>query len=267
MPFIEMFEKFVRESDTSSWRKINGNRQEMLSLCIKSGIPFEVDAFTVLYNKYKGGFWLSSDPSCWYAHAISSGNSSAIKAWETHFKVAPYLLMGKRLAPGTDFVWNGHLVRVTSITADRIIACGQQGTAERRYQITHEEIAARNKSIRDFIKERSATWHERLAALREKETSEVGLIPHQAVAYYVEGVITKSLPVNDMFKVSYCIQGGFTVRDFNKNFATEEIISEAVDRWFSDRVGIVARLAQEHTAKLVQQRLAHANRHIQLLAA
>ncbi len=267
MPFIEIFEQFVRESDRSSWRQINGNRREMLRIGITSGLPFEADAFTVLYKEYKGDFWLDSDPSRWYALAIASGNSSAINAWETHFKIAPYLLMGKRLAPGTDFLWNGHLVRVTSITAARIIACGQQGTAERRYQITHEDIAARNKSIRGFIKERSATWHELLAAMREKESGEVALIPHQVVASHVGDVVTRSLPDNDIFKVSYCIQGGFTVRYFRKNFITEDMLSESVDSWFSDRDGIVARLAHQYTVELVQRRLVKASGNMQAVAA
>lgn len=269
MPFIEMFEQFVRESDDSSWRKINGNRYDMLRLCIESGIPFEINDFSKLYHKYKGDFWMGSEPSGLYALAISSGNSLAVKAWETHFKIEPYLLMGKRLAPGIDFIWNGHMVRVTSITAERIIACGQQGTEDRRYRITHEDIVVRSKSIRGFIKERTATWYEMLVALREKESSEVAIIPHLEVRDYVRDFITETMQDNDMFKVSYAIDCGFSVHAFSKNFSTEDAIAAAVDCWFSGRDGVIARLAHDHTVELVQKRLVKASggSHLNLAAA
>jgi len=253
--FLQLFDQFVRHSSHASWRQINKNRQDFLGLGIRSMIVFELDTFTRLCNEYKGGFWLGADPATWYALAVQSKNLSASKAWEHHFQVEPFILHKQRLAPGQDMIWQGHLVKITSITAERLIACDKdKAHANRRYVITHADLQVRNKEIADFLKTKVPEWQAKLDARRIDMDVECQAIVVDKVRWHVEALVQQIF--KQPAKVTFHPVRGFECAKWpSRGSATESDL----DRRFAEHLaytdGLVSREARDYTARLIEERL------------
>jgi hypothetical protein len=103
-----------------------------------------------------------------------SYNLSAAIAFEKYFGRVPWLWAEKtktpeRLAIGSQFTWQGHLVSVTSFNDGKksLIACTvqheEQTVSGRRFRITHDELMAKRKEYDDL----RSVFEKRISAARE----------------------------------------------------------------------------------------------------
>lgn len=94
-----------------SWSILNGALHTALANCIGAHLPFEVDDFATLYDRFRGGFWFGTDNDGkgmggrYYSLSVECGNMSACLAFEKWKGFAPYLYMGNRLAVYGEVWW------------------------------------------------------------------------------------------------------------------------------------------------------------------
>ncbi len=168
-----------------SWDRVNWAMQEALTLAIVRGFRFDADDWAAM-EPFRPWCW--RDTEYCYSLAVAGGyydnrahgiNMPACLAIEKDLGRKPFLLqtdrMGHdktrtRICVGVQFVWSGpkdkkdSAVKVTSFAKDQqsFIACSYKPVAdagdycrekiERRYRITHDDIAAYHQRLRDFLK-------------------------------------------------------------------------------------------------------------------
>jgi hypothetical protein len=171
-----------------TWRAINDSMQHALRLAIESGMQFGPDDFAEIDRDFSAGYWLGIEMA--YARACDGPhgpNASAYQAIEKRLGRKPFIVhssaKGKRWDPdsppgpkvrlrvGTRFDWHINLkdrvvVEVTSFNDEEksLIACSYKEAEpdkcgerkiDRRFRITHEDIAAYHAAIREFRKSRT----------------------------------------------------------------------------------------------------------------
>jgi hypothetical protein len=161
--------------------------QTALKLAIESGMRFHEDDFAKIRERYNPGYWMNIEGS--YATAIDGQhgpNASAIAAIEKHLKRKPFIVQASsrdakkvRLFEGALFQWHEHIkreirVKVTSFSTVKdkdgkdkpcVVACSykeRSGTGyepskvERVFKITHDDIAAYHKAIKEHKKAKAS---------------------------------------------------------------------------------------------------------------
>jgi hypothetical protein len=173
-----------------SWRRLNSAMQDAIRLAIESGMQFGEDDFKVIKRDYSPEYWLHIE-GC-YARAIEAQhgpNPSAYQAIEKYLGRKPFVVQIRssgskqvRLHEGARFYWHEDMkkevfVKVTSFSeVEReidgtktkvpcVIACSykeRSGTGyepdkiERMFKITHEDIKAYHKAIREHKKSKAS---------------------------------------------------------------------------------------------------------------
>lgn len=150
---------------SGSWAAINRSMRSGLSLCISSGMKFELTDIETLGKRFRWHYWSSGGESfyslaCGLGHHNEPPNISAARSLEHHFGRPAYILNGHRLALGSRLQWEGEDVTVTSFTRgthSAFIACsyhysdrGEDVTwkIKHRYTITRKELKAMEKAAK-----------------------------------------------------------------------------------------------------------------------
>lgn len=182
------------EGETSgqgpSWRRLNSSMQEALRLAIDSGMHFAEDDFGKIQKLFRPEYWLHIE-GC-YSRAIDAPhgpNPSAYQAIEKHLGRKPFIVQETsstakkvRLNVGSKFKWHEDMLRaidvkVTSFgsiekgeggakqSTQCVIACSykerdrskyEPDKVDRIFKITHEDIAAYHKAIREHKKAKAS---------------------------------------------------------------------------------------------------------------
>lgn len=171
-----------------SWARVNGAMQDALRLAITCGMKFDPEDFARFAKDFNSGYWIG-DGEHYYALACGrdgTANPSAYQAYEHWRGRKPFLVHESasrygygvangpapkiRLCVGARFDWHVKLktkvkVKVTSFKDDgpkpHVVACSYKPKDEdkygetkidKRFTITHDDIAAYHAAIRDAAK-------------------------------------------------------------------------------------------------------------------
>lgn len=195
-PALELLDLVWRSNAKTSWAIINGSMQHALKLAIEGGFEFELGDFAHIEQHWWPGYWMGCDGmEKAYTRACAGPhgpNRSAVKAIEAHLKRKPFICpetagyndIPRRLYVGARFNWHESMAErvpgltVTSFGTNRegvacVIACtykdrGQSSErkVDRMFKITHADIAAYRKSIRDYKRE----WSKKDAEAAEERS-------------------------------------------------------------------------------------------------
>jgi hypothetical protein len=145
------------EATAHSWRTVNNTMYEALKLAITGGMSFAVGDVAEIYRSMRGSYWFGESGEGLYSIACDAGNLQASQSFEAWRGRKPFMWEGKRLSVGSQFVWEGLLVRVTSFQDDAgaLTACSykpntegvrwHRGAIDRRFSITREALAKAEK--------------------------------------------------------------------------------------------------------------------------
>lgn len=112
-----------------SWARFNPHLRQTLHSAIVMEMHFEPDDFATIAAKFRGGYWMTDDPCRTFYDECIQWNPSALKAFERYWGIEkPFLWeieRGKvqRLSIGSEFVWKGVKVKVTTLRGDTLVAC------------------------------------------------------------------------------------------------------------------------------------------------
>lgn len=176
-----------------SWRRLNAAMHAALKLAIESLMEFEPDDFKAIYGRFNAGYWIGQGIEGYYSRAVDGPhgpNPSAIKALEKYLGRKPYIVATDcrdekriRLHVGARFDWHDGLkerVRCVEVTSFQpadgdkpayVVACTykrpekadggyEPRKVDRVFKITHADIAAYHKAIREHKK----AWAEKQPA-------------------------------------------------------------------------------------------------------
>lgn len=142
-----------------SYRRLNDALRKVLDAAIEGALPFQLTDFEQIYGDFCGGHWFGSPRGeRFYGIAVEAGNISACRSIESMLQRKPFIWQKKRLACGSSFLWSGEKITetvwVTSLDDTQIVACAydgarHRGKVKRRYNITHKQLRAANKSAND----------------------------------------------------------------------------------------------------------------------
>jgi hypothetical protein len=116
----------------NSWHRINSGMYSALNNAIRSGMKFDPQDIVQMGEQFDAGYWITNGGEGLYELACGSqrgsGNTSAAIAMETWMGRPAYLWAERsktpeRLYVGARFTWRGHLVTVTSMGAESLVAC------------------------------------------------------------------------------------------------------------------------------------------------
>lgn len=166
-----------------SWRRLNASMQTALRLAIEGQFEFAEGDFRAIYERFNAGYWIGQNIETYYSLACDGPhgpNPTATKALEKTLGRKPFIVQRSagdprklRLHVGSTFDWHEDMkkrvfVEVTSFRkpedADpHVVACSyrrekdangyEQRKVDKRYKITHADIAAYHKAIRDHAKQ------------------------------------------------------------------------------------------------------------------
>lgn len=175
-----------------SWRRTNNSMQQALSLAITAGFRFHPGDFARFAKEFGSSHWIGDGEQCYARAVGAEsgdhgGNPSAVKSFEAWKGRKPFLVAPSasprfggrkglpspvRLFVGRRFDWHDGLktrvpVKVTSFVdhpkGDKppyVVACsykarepdGYADKIDRTFKITHDDIAAYHKAIREHAK-------------------------------------------------------------------------------------------------------------------
>jgi hypothetical protein len=175
-----------QEATGHSWLRMNQGLREGLFLAVKLGLTFNEGDLGEISRRFRGGYWFGADFESFYTCAAVYNNSSAWKAYEADAKRKPFIWKPARLRDrwggggqgienphrltvGCELLWKGEMVAVTSFNdikayfvaqsytrpeAEDCETCGHQKTWPKakilhRYQITHDDLKAEKKRLKD----------------------------------------------------------------------------------------------------------------------
>ncbi len=159
---FNIIQQMLTNSPEASYKRLNPALRQTLKSCISADLPFLPDTFSDIYTKLRGRYWFGDGAGShcgehFYSHAIACNHISAAQSFERFAKRPPVLWEEDvetpfRLHVGATFTWKGNCVEVTSMKADRLIACTYKGERiiARRFTIPYSEIA----KFRDTEKQR-----------------------------------------------------------------------------------------------------------------
>ncbi len=144
------------EATDRSYTRLNDGMRTALNVAITTGMPFAANDVKDAYESFSGSYWLDWENV--YSIAAKVGNLSACKSVESWKNRPPFIYDGKRLAVGSEFVWAGAKVTVTSFGTqavagsimDAIIACSHKVVDHtkkvvKRYTLTVSDLKAQEK--------------------------------------------------------------------------------------------------------------------------
>jgi hypothetical protein len=173
-----------QEATGHSWLRLNQAMRDGLMLAVSMGLLFYEDDFAVMSDRFRFGYWCGESLEDFYRLAIAFNNRSSWKAYETYMSREPFVWPNTfeggyggggssthnstRLVVGSKFVWQKHIVTVTSINDKEgyVTACQYRTTngktcrgcghfkewpkrtISRRFKITHEDLKAAKKAMR-----------------------------------------------------------------------------------------------------------------------
>lgn len=123
----------IYNNSAASWRRLNGALQSVLGAAITAGLSFEIDDFKAIRSEMKGGYWMGN--SCgsetgegYYSLAVEVNHVPACLSFEKMVGRPPALWpeqvkTPQRLCIGSQFTWEGLIVKVTNLKKDHLIAC------------------------------------------------------------------------------------------------------------------------------------------------
>lgn len=117
------------------WRDLNPHLHGTLVTGIKLHMKCRPDDIARICDDFNGGYWFydhgGSLGESIYGAAVAAGHTKACESFEAWKKRPAYLwpeetITPERLVVGSEFTWKGHLVKVTSITSQHLIACSYE---------------------------------------------------------------------------------------------------------------------------------------------
>lgn len=167
-----------QESTSHSWLKINHCLREAVELAVRSGMAFNLDDIRIIFNRYRGGYWMGADTEWFYRLAVLYRHASAWKAYENYAGRTPFIVKDAsvsthtgdgprgqglaRLIVGARFIWEGEGVTVTSFNDEKRYFNAYSYTrtegveVKTRYRITHADLSAAKKVGKKRLKELGA---------------------------------------------------------------------------------------------------------------
>jgi hypothetical protein len=158
-----------------SWERVNGGMQGALSLAIASHLEFAKDDFTMISENFNSGYWIGSDGGeRYYSRACDCNNMSACLSFEAWSGRTPFIIQDDprykttkaRICVGKQFYWFDKSDKLTYVTCTSfaggqksLTACSYQAIKgdsshrrkiKSRYTITHDDIKAFHKKIKDL---------------------------------------------------------------------------------------------------------------------
>lgn len=141
-PVFTILSTMLANSPEASYVRLNGALCGTLRDCINADLPFRRDTFSRIYKELRGGWWFGDGAGSamgehFYTLACSVNHASAYQSFEA-FAGRPGVLWENdagnpaRLHVGAQFHWKGHYVTVTSMRADRLVACTYKGGDDKR---------------------------------------------------------------------------------------------------------------------------------------
>lgn len=131
-----------------SWSRVNGAMQSALSIAIESGFDWDITDWSYVVGHYSSGHWIGAETERWFSKMVSSENSSAIAAFESHKNRLPFiadnvhvqhgLRASSRLCVGAAFSWKGDEVTVNSFANDGSYINATVG--KKRFKISRQDI-------------------------------------------------------------------------------------------------------------------------------
>lgn len=147
-------------AQTTAWQGhrgdgINQVMRQAVTLAIRAHMDFAIDDCARFSGAFRAGYWL--DVERWYSEAVDVGSDAACRAFEAHFRRAPYRdETGGRIAVGARQRWRGEWVKVTRLERERLILCSHREDGYKvlhRYAVSREEWRAEMKRRKDARKE------------------------------------------------------------------------------------------------------------------
>lgn len=170
-----------------SWRRLNDAMGQAARLAVVGGFGFNPDDFKRFAKDFNSGYWIG-DGEQLYALACGSrseahgGNPSAVQAFEAWKGRKPFTVLESaradakkvRLHVGCQFGWHVDLrqrvnVKVTSFNdkTGTLVACSyksvkvegerwERSEVDRKFRISHDDIAEYHKAVRDAAKKPAA---------------------------------------------------------------------------------------------------------------
>lgn len=140
-----------------SYQRLNYSLYRGLMLAIEAGFRFEIDDFSTISARFRGGYWFGADHGeSFYTTACERREISAARAFERYANRKPWILSGHRLAIGYTLMWDGARATITTVENHRLIACTYKRREpdeyrqkiERRHIITRQDFNAVRKSAK-----------------------------------------------------------------------------------------------------------------------
>lgn len=167
-----------------SWRNRNSAMHQALVTAIESGMPFDPDDMLTISREFKAGWW-TGDGEGVYTRACSADSGAnipaaiAIEKWLGRPAVlwAERTKYAERLHVGSEFNWQGHYVKVTSMRADCLIACtykSERGDNDDKYAVGRMTYSfGEHRRIEAFTKMEDGTIMARLSPQALDESSSI----------------------------------------------------------------------------------------------
>lgn len=158
-----------------SWQRLNAAMYSAVKLAVRAGLTFAKDDFDHFESSMRMYYWIGQGGvESLYGTAVGQGNTSACQAIEAFLNREPFLFEGVRIHVGHDFVWQGEMVRCTSIDQDSLIACSYRapGKVHRRHTITREEVRACARASRAEKKAAKEAKEQLVREEKEKRRAE-----------------------------------------------------------------------------------------------
>jgi len=170
-PAMRMLATVWRHNRLHSYGKLNRTMQTALRLAITADMPFGIDDFSQYNHRFGFEHWGGSPPERWYSLAAETRNRSAARSYAKWFGRPPFIydrvlgesevLIRRRLAVRTEFVWEGDVWRVTGFAKDgqSCVACTYHpepnvarivwSRVKRRVKLTVADLRADMKARRE----------------------------------------------------------------------------------------------------------------------
>ncbi len=199
--FLRLAWEQANQKTGHSWHRLNHAMRTALELAIGAGFPFEAADFVVVYGEFRGSRWVGAENEWVYSFAVSQGNQSAARAWETFKGREPIIgdevddakchdgyqhgggqKQTGRLHVGCSFLLGAERLKVTSFSRNgqAVIACSyyprQKGEYTDRVKSRRKVTAVMIQADRADRKEHARLHDALMALVKEGKTSAEGVL-------------------------------------------------------------------------------------------
>jgi len=142
--FVEMVWENGRDG---SWERYNHSLFDALTIAVKMNFEIHEGDFAKIADRMRVSYWLYNERI--YRTAVEAYNNKACQEIERYLDRPAFRFEKKRLFEGSQFMWDGEYVTVTSIRKDDLTACSYQSggrKVKRRYRLTREQLKGGQKA-------------------------------------------------------------------------------------------------------------------------